>query len=376
MQAATAEWPLELRIVPGRGRGLFAARDIAAGETVLAERPLLLVVSPEYRDLVCTQCLRGLGGTAALQCSACSQARFCSEACLQQSQLSTGNHPPLACRSASMGPVAGLDSDEVLQLNFLLRALALRQAAASDADALQAWNALLSVVGDASPDMELPVKLHQALCSTAAAAGLQASPAMTLEEVAALIKKDDLNSYGVMAPSGDGGERRIRGCGVYVHSSLVNHECLPNVARYDSFDSPGAGNTVITIRSLHAIPAGSEVLQSYFPLNWSYSERQERCKQQYGFECCCPRCLLESKWGPDDEEEADEREEDEDPEESVQDTYQYLFIMKHMCPQTDCFGTMAPEGPGSSVYECNMCGHKRTEAEFMAELNLQQRGGP
>ena len=39
-----------------------------------------------------------------------------------------------------------------------------------------------------------------------------------------LLKKDELNSYGIMAPSGAGGERRIRGAGLYVQSSLVNHE--------------------------------------------------------------------------------------------------------------------------------------------------------
>ena len=41
--------------------------------------------------------------------------------------------------------------------------------------------------------------------------------------------------------------------------------------------------------------------------------------------------------------------------------------------QDDCFGTMAPDGPGSSMYECNMCGHKRTEAEFLDELERQER---
>ena len=52
-----------------------------------------------------------------------------------------------------------------------------------DLGAAAAWTALLSVVGDATEGAEPPVKLHQALCSIAAAAGVQSAPAMTLPEV-------------------------------------------------------------------------------------------------------------------------------------------------------------------------------------------------
>ena len=33
-------------------------------------------------------------------------------------------------------------------------------------------------------------------------------------------------------------------------------------------------------------------MQSYFPLPYSYRERQQRCRQQYGFACGCPRCQV------------------------------------------------------------------------------------
>ena len=36
--------------------------------------------------------------------------------------------------------------------------------------------------------------------------------------------------------------------------------------------------------------------------------------------------------------------------------------------QPECFGTMAPEAPGSETLRCNMCGGARTEAEFLAEM--------
>ena len=64
------------------------------------------------------------------------------------------------------------------------------------------------------------------------------------------------------------GERRIRGTGVYHMSSLLNHDCMPNVARYDDFDSTIEENTIVEFRALHDIPADTQITQSYFPLSW------------------------------------------------------------------------------------------------------------
>jgi SET and MYND domain-containing protein len=43
---------------------------------------------------------------------------------------------------------------------------------------------------------------------------------------------------------------------------------------------------------MHDLPAGEEFTQSYFPLNASYGARQQRCAEQYGFACACPRCQV------------------------------------------------------------------------------------
>ncbi len=49
------------------------------------------------------------------------------------------------------------------------------------------------------------------------------------------------------------GERRIRGTAIYPHASLINHECLPNVARTDNFDAPDVqapNNTAVCLGPL------------------------------------------------------------------------------------------------------------------------------
>ena len=168
-----------------------------------------------------------------------------------------------------------------------------------------------------------------------------------------------------------------------MQASLINHDCLPNLARFDSFDAPVSvpgANTAVQIRALHDIPAGEEVTLSYFPLPWTFPERQERCQQEYGFTCTCGRCKEEAAW-PSEEggvgdaamadaggsgagSEQQQGEADGEPDAG----YISMFMMKFVCPEEDCLGTMAPLQLGSDVAECNVCGHMRTEAEFLAEL--------
>lgn len=248
-----------------------------------------------------------------------------------------------------------------------------------------------------------------------------------------------------MAPPGPDGERRLRGGGIYPHCSLINHECIPNAARFDFFDSPAAAaapaagpgapscsssgsgggsgtggssgypsNAMVSIRAIHDLPAGTEVVQSYFPLNWDLEERQLQAQQVYGFHCSCPRCLTESQpgwrdatggsgsgseWGTDDGEGDEESMEEEEAgvaaaaaagggqQEAaaggsggaagghggtgpLDPTYLQLFMLKYMCPVESCFGTMAAV-LGTGVCECNVCGHRRSEAEFLADLETE-----
>ena len=65
--------------------------------------------------------------------------------------------------------------------------------------------------------------------------------------------------------------------------------------------------------------------------------------------------------------------------------YINLFLLKYVCPREGCYGTLAPLAPApqaphsagaaaaaaaaaDTLYECNMCGGRRSEAEFLAEL--------
>ena len=69
-------------------------------------------------------------------------------------------------------------------------------------------------------------------------------------------------------------------------------------------------------------------------------------------------------------------EEDEGADAGRADSgYIQVFLLKYVCPQPDCFGTMAPAAAGSSQHECSMCRHRRSEAEFLADLEAAMQQG-
>jgi SET and MYND domain-containing protein len=60
---------------------------------------------------------------------------------------------------------------------------------------------------------------------------------LSLPEAAALLAKEAANSFGLLAPlacqgRGEAGGRVLRGGAIYPTCALINHECLPNVARW------------------------------------------------------------------------------------------------------------------------------------------------
>jgi SET and MYND domain-containing protein len=105
---------------------------------------------------------------------------------------------------------------------------------------------------------------------------------VTASHLADLLRKEQYNSYGILAPlvapaaavgsAGPGqqqpaafgggevdeeGERELRGGALYGLASLINHECNPNVARFEYFDRAGSGtSTHIIFKAMHDLPPG------------------------------------------------------------------------------------------------------------------------
>ena len=73
---------------------------------------------------------------------------------------------------------------------------------------------------------------------------------------------------------------------VYLFISRINHSCCPNCVAIGNKEK-------FNIRSIKAIPIGSEITISYIYLYYPFNERQRKLKE-YNFICNCERCLLKN----------------------------------------------------------------------------------
>ena len=70
------------------------------------------------------------------------------------------------------------------------------------------------------------------------------------------------------------------------HSALLNHSCAPNTAIMFS-------RSTLTLRSLAAIPAKSELSISYIDVTNPSSIRQSELRSRYFFDCSCSSCCTD-----------------------------------------------------------------------------------
>ncbi|CAM6100717.1 unnamed protein product [Calypogeia fissa] len=397
--------------LPGRGRGLVTTRHINGGEVILRESPAFLYVSHCFALTYCGTCLRRCSPPTN-SCSECRAVTFCSSACSQR-------HSPHLCSAlAELNKTGIVDhGDTADQARFLLSAYLLALSLPSEFERLMLLEGV-GVVDDAV--RELHAFVEEAVRGWPwRSVGEEKKWEVSVEVTADLLAKDARNTFGYMAPFEVGGERTVRGHGVYQTASFINHDCLPNSCRFDYLDGPIDCNTDIYIRALYSIPENTEVTISYFPINWPFKSRVERLSEEYGFVCKCKRCQLEEGWtdsdseGEEDNEDEvissetarpdktyengmstsgieNEEEEEEDGEgegeerkgkgmaevqEDIGDDEleHALFFLKYLCPIEGCGGTMAPlaSPPAASLnstMECNMCGHKRRGDELEREV--------
>lgn len=79
--------------------------------------------------------------------------------------------------------------------------------------------------------------------------------------------------------------------GLWAHSSLMNHSCVPNTMR--SF----VGDMLIC-RATRDVKEGEELFQQYVPVKTLVDVRNEEFKEGWGFECHCGLCEGERRSSP------------------------------------------------------------------------------
>lgn len=345
-------------LLPGRGVGLVAARDIAPGETVLAERAALVGVSEAFRTTCCARCLAepasgsgrinqdGRPPIVLAPCSGCARVLLCASGseCARNSSSDGGGHGAVGCAMERLMGGAVDDAAAMIdaitgdvdreRLRFLAACADLRVAhlrgdvtAGARLDSVRQLCPKEGSVREHAAMGRLQVMVERAALAALGALGVEMMGeeavatavrrvAGDAAENAALLAKEGCNAFGVMAKAGSD-ERAVRGGAVYAAASRVNHGCFPNVARFDNFDGgfdagefepPEGGVPAVRPRhpselrlvAIDRIGAGEEVLMSYLPVNEPVARRRRRIHHTFGFACRCARCELEVRWAAED----------------------------------------------------------------------------
>lgn len=380
---------LKIAEIQGRGRGLISTQPLKPGEVILKDSPLLLYsASPliPSNNTFCSNCFKIIL-QSPIPCPMCTFSAFCTSNC--QSIALSSSHTPWVCQSLTqlrnILSSHNLLIDQQIQARFLISAYNLALISPSS------FRVLLSLQGDPSFISENDALLLHSLVATLNPPTSEFG--FSKELTAALLAKDKVNAFGLMEPFDSNKERGVRAYGIYPMASFFNHDCLPNACRFEYVDSDvnNRSNTDMIVRVIHDVPEGREICLSYFPVNFKYSDRQKRLKEDYGFICNCDRCVVEANWSDHDDDDAmdNEGEENEDEEDEVmeeevddevnandeveegdQDFPHAYFFMRYMCNRENCGGTLAPLPPSdaslSTVMECNVCGNLSKCDELMA----------
>ncbi|KAF7829152.1 histone-lysine N-methyltransferase ASHR2 [Senna tora] len=337
---------LKMAQIEGKGRGLIASQNLKAGQVILTEPPTLLysafplLSQSQSQSSYCDHCFRILPlNHTAFSCPSCSHHRFCSHNCLSIALKSS--HSPWVCHALSRlrhsaSPLLEQSHQLQVQARFVVAANNLASRSPSDIQIL------LSLLG--TPDEGI-LKASQFLHSLIASL-CPPQHQLSVHLTAQLMAIDRLNNFSLMEPySPHGPERCVKAYAIYPKVTMFNHSCLPDVCRFDYFDTGAPGdehNTDIVIRMIKDVSEGEEICISYLRFNKDYATRKRILMDEYGFDCECDRCKVEANWVGDRDG----------------DFPHAWFLSKYVCDRNNCSGTMVPLLPKdddapSNILECS-----------------------
>jgi len=329
----------QVRTVHGSGRGLFAAVDIAEGETFLSEDPYFLVTLVSKHNVVtCNGCLKQF--PAVLPHPRCGQKcgeHYCSDQCLVDDITRHERFGECAALQRILPAQGELSVDDYNHLRGIA-VLAARLKVEGHADGLRAkaWRrggakAVHVLWGSDTPDeaglWPLPDSSYAALgrvntnealfgedqlvtfrdihakcteCSAAAdseegsdddSSGDESSdansrtasfssplPQISLEMFLRLSCAYQCNGFSVWNEYD-----KETASGMYGMAAMVNHSCVPNIAKQYH------GRRLVFVAK-RSIQHDEELLLSYVDVKLGQNLRQWRFQNQYFFTCRCQRC--------------------------------------------------------------------------------------
>lgn len=318
------------------GRCWKARAVIGEGETVLSERPQVVVLFEEQCLAYCDYCHRKMSPPSTFwPCEGCTQFAYCSAVCGQSAYLEY-HHAECAIYGFIMNEcnynatlayrhyaifgrtMASQCEQELSQEGHSANANRLRDFLASEAAlSTKAYSALpmnekktlcaalttqLSHRGEHLPVNEIYQTVRAiTLIECLFYKGLigkdifknEKEYSQLVEDMAMMIMRTVTNSFS-WDQAEEGEEEKVHvGCATSLQASMFNHSCDPNVA-WTITDG------LLTMEALREISSGEELSISYGPRAQSplYS-RQVRLRRDYIFFCRCQLCRFDAFCSPE-----------------------------------------------------------------------------
>ncbi|KEG09877.1 hypothetical protein DQ04_04501030 [Trypanosoma grayi] len=289
------------------GRGVFATKDIAAGETIMIVQSTAcsLGVRSEVERLVdmCSDVLLAVyeGATEDLE--------FLHDWVLTGQPSSLLEYWPTSATQQVLERIGGVDVLHALELHEVHIA---RLAAIMDMNSLLVESSYAVRKGMAyfpeagflnhscTPNATYDVIPEHTFRDTdyyIDEVGEMAAVAETTEEQGSVGEKHT-TAGASPPPTKQSGIRHVSHFG----SSGIRYADGTNAAAegvgYHELTTEGPGKYLFCCRATATIPAGTEILISYVPPDWSFDNRQYVLHDRYRFWCKCPKCAptLDSKY--------------------------------------------------------------------------------
>ena len=300
--------------VEGAGRGLFASRDIRAGEEVLRDWPVVEGPLPDGGDGVCVVCL---GGEDVAIC------RLCSLPVCKTRQRGCSNQHKTECEVLT--EKGDLDTVTREDLYTILAVLRLLWQIERDTNI----RGLLEPLMDHREMLEGDEKKASVVRFLVARNHSEQSVWRCL----GLLQTNGVTSHSV------GGVARAHG--LYPVFSITNHSCISNTRHATRDDT-------FCLVAVTDIKAGEEITTSYKSSSLGSIVRRPPFRQLWNFDCQCRRCSDPTELG--------------------------TFASAILCPLSSCPGHCLPVDCLSytSAWQCSKCGREMTSDEAIEITEMVQ----
>uniref|UniRef100_A0A1I8N6M1 SET domain-containing protein n=1 Tax=Musca domestica TaxID=7370 RepID=A0A1I8N6M1_MUSDO len=256
---------------PISGRGIFAARDIAAGEVILRDRALVVgprgtKESSNQNPDACVVCYKPLevnGNESQIMCKNGCTLPLC-DSCSQGNRHST--ECELFRRWKPKDPKKVIP--HILRLVSIVRCFFLNDAQRklflslqphSDKYYMLELQRAVACFENFPKDREMLEYFYHSVCV--------------------------FNTNAFDGGSREMGEEEVRVRALFPLAAMLNHQCSPNADHH--FENP----ETIVITAVRPIKGGEEIVTSYTKLLWGTMTRRMFLKMTKHFECCCERCM-------------------------------------------------------------------------------------